>query len=69
MKRGIDNSYVISVLRPPGSTPYVSCGSQCQNDIKMSLRKYDRLWTGSTSRRLVMTPCTLVGSCKWLQKI
>ena len=39
MKRGIGNGYIISVLKPQGSTPYVSCRSQCQNDIKMNCKE------------------------------
>jgi hypothetical protein len=39
MKRGVGNGYIISVLRHPGSTPYVSCRSQCQNNIKMNCKE------------------------------
>jgi hypothetical protein len=39
VKRGMSNGYKISVLGPQGSTPYVSCRSQCQNNIKMNCKE------------------------------
>jgi len=39
VKRGMGNGYIIPVLKPQGSTSYVSCRSQCQNNIKMNFKE------------------------------